>query len=113
LAGPATEWNGIHAPRFRHSNAGMEPVFHFFTHSYAGLTEKTIFSNRFFRMRGVLLTEKWRHTRSFRKGDEIKKERRHHMSTGLLYHGFGVVGYKYVHTRYENATVVFRVAEFL
>lgn len=35
------------------------------------------------------------------------------MSTGLLYHGFGVVGYKYVHTRYENATVVFRVAEFL
>ena len=33
------------------------------------------------------------------------------MSTSFLYHGFGIVGYKYVNTRYENGTVVFRIAE--
>jgi len=31
------------------------------------------------------------------------------MSTSLLYHGFGIVGYKYVHTRYENGTIIFRI----
>ena len=33
------------------------------------------------------------------------------MSTSLLYHGFGIVGYKYVHTRYENGTIIFRITE--
>lgn len=32
------------------------------------------------------------------------------MSTSLLYHAFGIVGYKYVHTRYENGAIIFRVA---
>jgi len=29
------------------------------------------------------------------------------MSTGLLYHGFGIVGYNYVRTRYEGGRVIF------
>ena len=33
------------------------------------------------------------------------------MSTSLLYHGFGIVGYKYVSTRYEKGAIVFRIAE--
>jgi len=32
------------------------------------------------------------------------------MSTSLLYHGFGIKGYKYLGTRYEGGTVTFRVA---
>ena len=32
------------------------------------------------------------------------------MSTSFLYHAFGINGYKYIHTRYENGTVIFRVA---
>lgn len=32
------------------------------------------------------------------------------MSTSLLYHAFGIVGYKYVHTRYENGSVIFKIA---
>ena len=31
------------------------------------------------------------------------------MSTSLLYHGFGLVGYDYVHTRYEEGTITFSV----
>ena len=33
------------------------------------------------------------------------------MSTSLLYHGFGIVGYKYVSARYEGGAIVFRVTE--
>ena len=33
------------------------------------------------------------------------------MSTSLLYHGFGIVGYQYVHTRYENGAIIFRITE--
>ena len=33
------------------------------------------------------------------------------MSTSLLYHGFGIVGYQYVHTRYENGSIIFRITE--
>ncbi len=32
------------------------------------------------------------------------------MSISLLYHAFGIKGYKYIHTRYEKGTVVFRIA---
>lgn len=32
------------------------------------------------------------------------------MSTSLLYHAFGIVGYKYVRTRYENGAVIFKIA---
>lgn len=32
------------------------------------------------------------------------------MSTSLLYHAFGIVGYKYIHTRYENGAVIFKIA---
>jgi transposase len=32
------------------------------------------------------------------------------MSISLLYHGFGIVGYRYTHTRYENGTIIFRIA---
>ena len=32
------------------------------------------------------------------------------MSISLLYHGFGINGYKYVHTRYEKGAVIFRIA---
>ncbi len=33
------------------------------------------------------------------------------MSTSLLYHGFGVRGYKYVHSRYESGSIVFAVEQ--
>jgi transposase len=33
------------------------------------------------------------------------------MSTSLIYHGFGIIGYKYVHTRYENGAILFRVTQ--
>lgn len=33
------------------------------------------------------------------------------MSTSLLYHGFGIVGYRYVHTKYEGGKVTFRVRQ--
>ena len=32
------------------------------------------------------------------------------MSTSLLYHAFDIKGYKYIHTRYENGAVIFRIA---
>lgn len=32
------------------------------------------------------------------------------MSTSLLYHGFGIIGYKYIHTRYEKGALIFRIA---
>ena len=35
------------------------------------------------------------------------KRRKPVMSTSLLYHGFGVVGYKYVNTRYDKGAVIF------
>jgi transposase len=31
------------------------------------------------------------------------------MSTSLLYHAFGIVGYKYVHIRYEKGATIFRI----
>jgi len=31
------------------------------------------------------------------------------MSISLLYHAFDIKGYKYIHTRYENGTVIFRI----
>ena len=31
------------------------------------------------------------------------------MSTSLLYHGFGITGYKYVHSRYQKGFVIFRI----
>jgi transposase len=31
------------------------------------------------------------------------------MSTSLLYHSFGIVGYRYVHTRYEEGRTIFRI----
>ena len=31
------------------------------------------------------------------------------MSTSLLYHAFGIVGYKYINTRYENGAVIFKI----
>ena len=31
------------------------------------------------------------------------------MSTSLLYHGFGIRGYQYVHTRYEKGAIIFKV----
>jgi transposase len=40
-----------------------------------------------------------------------KLERRPHMSTSLLYHGFGLVGYQYIRTRYENGTIIFQVRQ--
>ena len=33
------------------------------------------------------------------------------MSTSLLYHGFGIRGYKYVSTRYENGAVNFKIRQ--
>ena len=33
------------------------------------------------------------------------------MSTSLLYHGFGIVGYRYIHSRYEGGKVIFRVKQ--
>ena len=33
------------------------------------------------------------------------------MSTGFLYHGFGVRGYKYVHTRYEQGQIIFKIEQ--
>lgn len=33
------------------------------------------------------------------------------MSTSLLYHGFGIRGYKYVSTRFENGNVIFRILQ--
>ena len=33
------------------------------------------------------------------------------MSTSLLYHGFGLVGYQYLRTRYENGTIIFQVRQ--
>ena len=38
-------------------------------------------------------------------------ERRSHMSTSLLYHGFGLVGYQYIRTRYEKGTIIFQVRQ--
>jgi len=32
------------------------------------------------------------------------------MSISLLYHAFGIKGYKYLHTRYESGAVIFRIA---
>lgn len=32
------------------------------------------------------------------------------MSTSLLCHAFGIVGYMYIHTRYENGAVIFKIA---
>jgi transposase len=34
-----------------------------------------------------------------------------HMSTSLLYHGFGLVGYQYIRTRYEKGTIIFQVRQ--
>lgn len=31
------------------------------------------------------------------------------MSTSFLYHGFGLVGYEYVRTRYEGGTITFKI----
>ena len=31
------------------------------------------------------------------------------MSISLLYHAFGINGYKYIHTRYEKGAVIFRI----
>ena len=33
------------------------------------------------------------------------------MSTGILYHGFGIVGYQHVHTEYSGGKVVFRLSQ--
>ena len=33
------------------------------------------------------------------------------MSISLLYHAFGINGYKYIHTRYEKGAVIFRIAD--
>ena len=33
------------------------------------------------------------------------------MTTSLIYHGWGIRGYKYVHTRYEKGGVIFRVEQ--
>jgi len=33
------------------------------------------------------------------------------MSTSLLYHGFGIIGYRHVHTKYVGGKVVFRVSQ--
>lgn len=33
------------------------------------------------------------------------------MSTSLLYHGFGLVGYQYILTRYEKGTIIFQVRQ--
>ena len=33
------------------------------------------------------------------------------MSTSLLYHGFGIIGYRYVHSKYEGGKVIFRVSQ--
>ena len=33
------------------------------------------------------------------------------MSTSLLYHGFGIKGYEYVSSHYENGNIVFRIRE--
>jgi transposase len=33
------------------------------------------------------------------------------MSTSLLYHGFGIVGYHYVHQRFEDGQVTFRIEQ--
>jgi hypothetical protein len=33
------------------------------------------------------------------------------MSTSFLYHGFGLVGYQYIRTRYENGTIIFQVRQ--
>jgi len=33
------------------------------------------------------------------------------MSTSLLYHGFGIQGYKYVRTHYENGSVLFTIRQ--
>ena len=33
------------------------------------------------------------------------------MSTSLLYHGFGIIGYKHVHTEYDGGKVTFRVSQ--
>jgi len=33
------------------------------------------------------------------------------MSTSLLYHGFGIIGYRYVRSKYEGGKVIFRVKQ--
>src|SRR5581483_8847509 len=33
------------------------------------------------------------------------------MSTSLLYHAFGIVGYRYVHQRFEDGHVTFRIEQ--
>jgi len=40
-----------------------------------------------------------------------KSEMKSHMSTSLFYHSFGLVGYKYVRTRYEKGSTIFRVSQ--
>lgn len=32
------------------------------------------------------------------------------MSTSLLYHGFGVVGYRYIRTDYQKGNIIFTIA---
>ncbi len=34
------------------------------------------------------------------------------MSTSLLYHGFGIVGYRYIRTKYREGTVIFTAGLF-
>jgi transposase len=33
------------------------------------------------------------------------------MSTSLLYHGFGINGYKYVRTHYKNGSIIFTIRQ--
>jgi transposase len=33
------------------------------------------------------------------------------MSTSILYHGFGIVGYRYIRTRYEGGAVIFTIEQ--
>ena len=41
----------------------------------------------------------------------VQSKRRTVMSTSLLYHGFGIRGYKYVSTRYGNRSVTFTIRQ--
>ena len=44
---------------------------------------------------------------SFLKSTQLKKEMRKRMSTSLLYHSFGIHGYKYVRTLYRHGATWF------
>ena len=33
------------------------------------------------------------------------------MSTSLLYHGFGIRGYRYVNTKYEDGDILFTIRQ--